>query len=181
MDPMKRWIAPLLLALPLAAAARDRMRLGADLAIPYRLAVDGGAQRERANMNLGADARYYFTDAFSVGSRLGFDLQDEHGPRQVNLSPGVQYRWLPAERFSPYARADVPLIFQGAVNEDAADDRFDVALHGGFGLALNLGRSLDWGGLVLRYDCGVGYTFGLASALPVMEIEFARFGLDYVF
>ena len=175
------WIALLLTSAAIAGENAGNLRVGADFGMPYYLTVDNTKVNDRGNYNVGLDARYFTTESFNVGGRFSYDLEDNNGFRQMSFAPGVQYHWMPQERFVPYVRADVPVIFQGAANTGAADDKMDVGVSAGAGVAWNLGQSMGINQLSLRYDFNMGYTFGIKTALPVLNLELAKVGLDYRF
>lgn len=159
-----------------------KYRLGVDFAMPYVLTTDGNKTNERGNLNLGVDGRYFVTENFNLGGRFSYDVEEQTGTfRQIAVAPGAQYMWMPSETFVPYVRGDLPVIIQGAVNTAAEDDKFDFGVSAGAGIAWKLGNTIGVENLSLRYDFNLGYTFGISDAVPVLALEFAKFGVDYRF
>lgn len=184
---MKKLLPCLLVvcALPVRVFAEEilpKRYLGIDFGMPYTLTVDGNSQKARGNLNLGVDGRYFLDENFNLGARFSFDLQKKAGSaRQLVFAPGVQYRWLTADRFSPYFQAGLPVILRGAANNAGSTGKVDLGISTGLGLAWNLGGAIGVPNTLVRYDFGVQYLFGLGSAVPVLGLELFKFGIEHRF
>ncbi len=161
------------MASPAFAEREKPLRLGVDFAMPYSLYVDGNSLRERANLNLGVDGRYWMNENVNLGLRVAFDVEKQTGTtRQFQLSPGLQYHWMPLERWNPYVRVDLPVHLRG--NQD-------IGLTAGLGMAWNLGDAIGVENMSLRYDFDINYMFGLGDALDVLALDIFKVGFDYNF
>lgn len=190
---MKRTLFTLALAMIVASPAiaeetmtttptKGAIRAGVDFAMPYTLRVDGANSRNRANLNVGIDGRYYYTDNMNFGVRFAFDVEKRTASnRQIGLMPGVQYVWMPHERFNPFVRADLPVTLKGAPNTSGSANKQDVGLAGGVGLGWNLGDAIGVQNMSIRYDFAMNYYFGLGSAVSVLALDIFKIGFDYRF
>jgi hypothetical protein len=184
---MRNVLAPVLIlaAFPLCAHASEKppsIYFGADVGMPYTLRIDSTSHKGRGNMNLGVDGRYFLDENLNLGGRFAFDLQKRGGStRQITFAPGLQYRWLSTDRFSPYFRADIPVVLHGAANNAGSSGKMDVGISTGFGLAWNLGGAMGVPNAAIRYDFGLEYLLGLGAAVNILAIELFKFGLEYRF
>lgn len=183
---MKRLVFTLaiLISLPSFAAEMDnKMKMGIDFALPYVVSVDGSTSAKgRANFNIGVDGRYMMTENWNFGARFSFDAEKRAGStRQIALTPGVQYHWMPGEMWMPFIRADLPVMLRGAANNVGSTSKQDIGIGAGAGIAWNLGDAIGVENMMLRYDFDFAYTFGMGDALPVFGIEFFKIGFDYTF
>jgi hypothetical protein len=156
--------------------------IGADVGMPYLFRVDGNSVKTRGNLNLGLDGRYFVDENLNFGGRFGMDLQKRGASvRRISFEPGLQYRWMTHERFSPHFRFDVPVALRGAPNNVGSDSKMDVGIGSGGGLSWNLGGALGVPGMALRYDFGFQYWLGIGDAVTVLALELFKFGLEYRF
>lgn len=155
------------------ASSEHSFRFGTDFGLPYTLLVDGNGVQQRGNFTLGFDGRYFLNQNLNAGMRFFFDMEEQTGTdRQVGIAPGIQYRWLPGERWEPFLRFDLPFLLT---------DQKDLGLSGGAGLLWNLGNAIGIENFSLRADFNLIYLLGLGNAVDVFMIEFLKIGLDYHF
>ena len=162
-----------MLASPAFAKMDTPIRAGVDFALPYSLLVDGNSNTNRMNFNIGVDGRYQFTENWNAGFRFSFDVEAHNGlTRQVGLAPGTQWHWMPNERFNPYFRFDLPILFR---------DQQDIGLGGGAGVVWNLGDAIGVDNMTVRYDFALNYYVGVGSAVDLLALDLFKIGFDYKF
>lgn len=150
--------------------------------MPYLFRVDGKAQKNRGNVNLGVDGRYFINNHIHFGGRFAVDLETRGGSyRQLSLAPGVGYRWLMQKRFSPFVRFDVPVILRGALNNAGSSKKTDFGVSIGGGVVWDLGGALGIPNTAIRYDFNFQYLLGVGAAVRVLALELFKFGLEYRF
>ena len=153
-----------------------KMSGGVDFAMPYVLSADGNKVNERGNFNIGVDGRYWITENINAGMRVNFDVEERTpGSRQFAMAPGAQYHWMTTERFSPFARFDLPILLLNKPEQDIG-----VSLGGG--VAWNLGDAIGVQNLLVRYDFAFNWFFGLGNATNnVIALDLFKIGFDYRF